>query len=398
MKRKAALTALLFLWQATAGFAAPVSIGTTYSRRQSAYLELDWKRAYLEILNLNWFAIRLGAYWDEIEKKPDEYDFEKLDWQIEEAKKRNIPVVLTVGMKAPRWPEFFIPSWLAGRVDAAFGSDVSKNAFLRERTLKFVRAVVEHYRDEPDVRYWQVENEPMDREGPHFWWIGKDFLRQEVELVRGLDAAPRHSTGLRRMTAAPRPVILTAATYPNTFLFFLARFRLDANPIYECLGLCDILGINVYPVVGQKFWRFKIYFWSNPDERAEYFTKVLRLARRFGKDVWIMELQAEPWEPGNLVWLSPEEPPSTLPKDIKQSYDEFSALGFHVIFLWGSEFWYYRRVRHEDRHWWRAARQLLIKKTEDLKEKAKALEEKAKAKTQDWKEGLAGHHEALRQA
>jgi len=328
------------------GAAEPVFVGTTFSHRQSGYLDMDWKQSYLEILKLNFYSIRLGAYWDEIERVEGVYDFSTLDWQMAEAARRKIPVVLTVGMKAPRWPEFFIPDWLEKKIRVRIGGDVSRDPLLRDRTLRFVEAVVKRYREKAVVRYWQVENEALDRSGPRFWRIGADFLAEEIALVKRLDPASR-------------PVILTAATYPNTVLFFLARFQLGGNPIVDNLALCDILGINVYPVVGQMFWRFKIYFWSSPEERTDYFSRLMRLARRAKKDIWIMELQAEPWEPGLLVHKTREQPPTGLPENVRKSFEELRTIGYHAIFLWGAEYWYYRSLHHEDRRWWQMVSELV---------------------------------------
>ncbi len=352
-RRAFALAAAALLALQAAAWTEPTFVGTTYSHRQSGYFDLDAKQTYLEILKLDFYVIRLGAYWDEIEREKDHFDFSTLDWQIAEAKKRNVPIVLTVGMKAPRWPEFFIPEWL--RPAAPVGGDVSKDPYLRERTLKFVEQVVLRYRNEPTVRYWQVENEALDRSGARYWWIGKDFLKTEVDLVRRLDGGKR-------------PIILTAATFPNAFLFFLARFRFDVNPIYDNLEMCDILGINIYPVVGQMFWGKKLYFWSTRGERAEYFTKLLRLAKKRGKDAWIMELQAEPWEPGMLVHKTKERVPSGWPEPVRESFREFRQLGYNAIFLWGAEYWYYRNFVHGDSNWWEMVGDLMKERVADWKE------------------------------
>jgi hypothetical protein len=354
LRRTTAAALAIFFAALQAASAETAFVGTTYSHRQSGYLEIDWKETYLEILKLGFYTVRLGAYWDEIEAVEGTYDFSTLDWQVAEARKRNVPVVLTVGMKAPRWPEFFIPRWLDEKIRVKPGGEVTRDPVLREKTLEFVRRVVLRYRDEPAVRYWQVENEALDRSGPKYWWIGPAFLREEIDLVRSLD-------GDRK-----RPIILTVATYPNTFLFLLARFRLDTHPIYQNLELCDILGINVYPVVGQMFWKFKLYFWTRPEERAEYFSKVLKLVKKKGKRVWIMELQAEPWEPGMLVHMTKERPPSGWPEVARESFSEFRRLGFPVIFFWGAEYWYYRSIRQEDAHWWDMARDVLRKSAEKV--------------------------------
>ncbi len=70
----------------------------------------DPKIVYKETLDdLNVKNLRLIAYWDEIEPKPGKYDFTNLDWQIEEAQKRNVRAILAVEYRLPRWPECHEP-------------------------------------------------------------------------------------------------------------------------------------------------------------------------------------------------------------------------------------------------------------------------------------------------
>ncbi|MFQ5952563.1 MAG: beta-galactosidase [Candidatus Omnitrophota bacterium] len=337
---------VLILFQCTTLCADNLRIGTTYSPIQSRYLDLDWKKTYLAILELGFDVIRLGAYWNEIEKEKGVYDFTVLDWQIKEAGKKGIPVILTVGMKAPRWPEYFIPDWVIEKSFLPFGADVSKDDFLKKRTLIFIEKVVDHYKRDPIIRYWQVENEPLDRIGEKHWLIGKDFLKQEVELVRKLDGKKR-------------PILLTAATYPNAFQRFLSRIFVKHDPIRECLELCDVLGLNVYPVIGQKVLFMDIYFRTTRQQRDMYFSKVISIARSEGKDVWIMELQAEPWEPGHLVYKEKKQPLTGNPEEVKESFEEFRNLGVDTILLWGAEYWHYRETRHKDAKWQNTVRGLI---------------------------------------
>lgn len=156
--------------------AASIKIGTTFSQVQCEYLGLDWKEAYEKTLSLGFDIIRLGAYWKRIEKREGSYDFSELDWQIEKAKERGIKILLTVGMKAPRWPEYFIPDWVLSKVNLHSGREVSDKAFLRQRALEFIRQVIMRYRIEDSIIAWQVENEPLNRAGPKNLTIGEDFF------------------------------------------------------------------------------------------------------------------------------------------------------------------------------------------------------------------------------
>ena len=330
---------VVFTLTTTFVYADPVRIGTTFSKKQCDYLDLDWREMYLRTMKEKFDIIRLGAYWDEIEPEADKYDFTILDWQIEQAKENNIPVLLTVGMKAPRWPEFFIPDWVMEKVDLHFGQDVAKSGYLRYRTLKFIQAVVEHYKDEKIIQYWQVENEALDRSGAKYWWINSEFLKEETLVVRELDPLDR-------------PIVINAATFPNGFLHRLRNLFVSNKPILESLAIADILAINVYPVVGQRFWKLNFYFWTHPKERKSYFKEILDLAKDHDKKVWITELQSEPWEPGHLVHMESERPPTGWPQMMAENFEELRDLGFDTILLWGTEYWRFRELAYEDQMWW----------------------------------------------
>ncbi len=330
-------------------YAEHLKIGTTYSQKQSEYLSQDWKKVYASILEIGFDVLRLGAYWDEIEKKEGIYDFDNLDWQIEQAKKKSISVLLTVGMKAPRWPEYHIPAWVLRNAKLSAGQDVSRDNYLKEKTLKFVKTVVERYDNESIIKWWQVENEPLDRSGPKHWWIGRNFLKEEVELVRSIDTKKR-------------PIVINLATYPNKVLHVIARLSSPTYPVTNALPLCDILGINIYPTVGHKLWNLKLYFWSKPGERMKCYSSVINKAHRAGKKVWVTELQAEPWEPGELVHKAEENPKTASTDMILTAFNELQSLGIDAVLLWGVEYWCYRQERYEDSSWWRKAINLIKSK------------------------------------
>lgn len=332
------LALMLFLLGQAGPCPARAEVGTTFSQVQCEYLGLDWQKAYLELLTDGFGIIRLGAYWDRIEHRENVYDFAELDWQIEHARRNNLPVVLCVGMKAPRWPEFFIPAWVADSIYLKFGADVASNEYLAERTLKFITAVVCHYRNNPAIRYWQIENEPLNRSGPKNWWINKSFLEKEIALAKVLD--PRH-----------RPVIVNIATYPNPAIRFFAQLNISNDPVAEAIEACDILAVNVYPVVGQRLWGIKFCFWTKPRQRRAYLSRIAEASRRKNKPVWATELQAEPWEPGQLVHVTGDMPITCMPESFAQSYDELTTLGIDTVLLWGTEYWYFRELRHGDENW-----------------------------------------------
>lgn len=320
--------------------------GTTFSPRQCEYLGLDWKETYQAILDLPFDIIRLGAYWDDIEKEEGHFDFTDLDWQIAQAKERNLPVILTVGMKAPRWPEYHIPKWLMKKIKLSYGAEVSDNTLLQERTLLFIEQVVSRYRDEKIVRYWQVENEALNRFGGKRWRIDKEFLKKEAALVEKLD--PQN-----------REIILTAATYPNRFLRFLSRTFTKGDPLADSLEGGDILGVNVYPIIGQTTGCGGFYLQSPQKDRLSYFEDLIRMGKEKQKSIWVMELQAEPWEPGFLAHREKEKPPSGWPEGTKLTLKELQSQGYRTFLFWGAEYWYHQKKEFGNSEWWETIEDIL---------------------------------------
>lgn len=314
-----------------------LSVGFTFSRRQAEYLGLSWHETFLATAVLSPNIIRLGAYWDEIERQPGRYDFSSLDWLLAQSEARHVSVILTVGMKAPRWPEYYLPSWLESGLQLPDGAQVSDDARLQRATLDFITRVVERYKGRDVVKYWQVENEPLDAAGRHHWRIGVDFLQREVELVRRLDERKR-------------PVIV------NMFV--------DSSPLVRLppwndelharattiLGLADILGLDVYPSRGLRVLGHDLYFnWSGWEQPVRELQARAQLA---GKPAWIIEAQAEPWEPRRVVYTDPAESRSVRPSTAASTFERLESAGFPTILFWGVEHWYMRWELYKDASWW----------------------------------------------
>ncbi len=350
MRHSARIRYLLLFALLTAGTASAaqeVDVGTTFSPVQCEYFKLDWRETYREVLAMGFDIIRLGAYWNRTEKTEGEYDFSELDWQIAKAEAAGVPVLLTVGMKAPRWPEYFIPFWLREKVDIRFGSAVSDRRLVQEGVKKFITAVVDRYKDRKIITAWQVENEPLSRAGPDEWWIRKSFLKEEIALVKKLDADRR------------RPVVINAMTYPNAFLRVLARLAHKEAPVAATIDIAQIPALDVYPAIGQKMLGQDVCFWTHPKSRVKYLRKFAERAKAQGKPLWVTELQAEPWEPGQLVHTSEEAPMTCGAETFFDTFEEMRSLGIRKVFLWGAEYWYYRKKTFDDGSWIKTFRRIV---------------------------------------
>src|SRR5918911_1561873 len=133
------------------GIAGPVQVGISFSPRRAAYLGLEYRSAFTRLEAMHFKVIRLSAYWDQVEAE----GYEQLDWLMNEAKRARQPIVLTVGMKALGWPEFYIPKSALPAGGVSTGQDVATDAKLRDSALAFVGEIVLRYRENPSLVAWQ---------------------------------------------------------------------------------------------------------------------------------------------------------------------------------------------------------------------------------------------------
>ncbi|OGM29304.1 hypothetical protein A2801_02145 [Candidatus Woesebacteria bacterium RIFCSPHIGHO2_01_FULL_41_10] len=306
-------------------------IGASFSHRHLETLglsSLDAIKAF-EKLGLTW--IRLGCYWNEIEKTTNNFVFESLDPLVEFCEKKNIKVVMTVGMKAPRYPEYYIPDWVLPTPLPRLTTIGEKHKRLTHYLFRFIETVIGHYKNSSAVKIWQVENEPLDPSGQKWWRIHPDLLKKEVQLVKKLDKE-------------------------REILVNLWGNELSKRQTYKkALDLADIVGLDLYPRHPIPFLKwFKLYV--GPLDSKKTIFKISETIKS-QKKLFLAELQAEPWEPGELT-TSKNNPPSFRPNHFKQNLDYGKGFSPEVILLWGFEYWYWRKTMGDNRYW-REAEKLL---------------------------------------
>jgi hypothetical protein len=279
------------------------------------------------VLDLGLDPIRLSVHWDEV----DRAGHADLDRQVDEVERAGRGLVLTVGMKAQGWPEFYVPDRL--RPAAPRGSDViaAGGESLRAATLELVAATVERYHDRPALVAWQVENEPLNPSGPNRWWIDPAFVREEMDTIRRLD--PGRPLCVNAFAHFSAWLDVAASRYGVRRLLGGGLARPEAEAL-SLLGRGDVLGLDVYRGIGARLLgRPLVHRARDWDAEA---ARWLARARAADGDAWVIEAQAEPWQP----WpAAPGARASCRPEDGAAAVGRLRAAGFGTVLLWGVEHW-----------------------------------------------------------
>jgi len=294
---------------------ADAKLGVTFSMRYATDIGLDWRAAYLATLDdLGVKKIRIPVYWDFVEPQDGQYNFSDLDWQMEEAQKRNAEIILAVGQKVPRWPECFIPEYLK-----------NDDAKRKQKLVEFVSVVVERYKNNAALKYWQIENEPFLDFGicPD---LDTNLLDDEIAMARKTDTG--HS------------IIITDSGELSLWVHAASRADVFGTTMYRTIYSAKY-GFYTYPI-GPRFFQFK--YWMN---------KIF--ARQ--DNAIVIELQAEPWIAGWTTGQSLEKQFESMNvSQLKENVSFARQVGFPEIYLWGAEWWYWLKVNQNHPELWEAAK------------------------------------------
>lgn len=303
---------IVYLLFGRGGEAAEIKWGVAFDPYYAEYLGLDWRKTYLSLLDeVGVDHLRLVAFWDALEPEDDRLDFARLDFQVEEAEKRGVKLIIGIGRRLPRWPECHVPAWAKGYSEKEQQAEV----------LELLPQIVNRYKESSLLEFWQVENEP------YVWFFGEcpgpdeQFIRQEMDLVKGLDPN--------------RPILLTESGELSTW-FKISRLADHIGiSMYEIIyddgkSLIPIPGYRRYPLP-QEYYRIKANFY-----------------KRLGwvNEIFVSELQAEPWGSKPLVEMTLEEQYLSFNPDIFRYNVRFArSSGFSRFYLWGAEWWFYAKEK-----------------------------------------------------
>lgn len=291
--------------------------GITFSKKYAEEIGLDWKETYLAILDeLKVKQIRIPVYWDDIEKEVDVFDFSDYDFLIQEGSSRDVKFILNFGMRVARWPECHFPKWL----------DWENTEYLQERVLKMNNVLINHFKEYDNIIYWQLENEPLLNSFGICPKSDYNFLKLELEELKKID---------------DRPVIISATGE-------LSFWNRESE-------VADILGTTMYRVVHNPFLGYIRYPY-----KSNFYSLKAKALNIDPQDVFIVELQAEPWIPKeditNIYDLSYQK--SFNIKQFQANAQFAIDTGFKKAYLWGAEWWYFKHNKGENSDYWNFAKEL----------------------------------------
>lgn len=294
----------------------PVShprIGVSFSEKRATELGLDWRANYQALLDdMNIKAFRLMSYWDIHEPARGQFDFSTLDWQMDEAAAHGAKVTLSIGLRQPRWPECHQPEWAL---------QLKGNGW-KQALYAYIEVVVKRYEHHPALESWQLENEAVND------WFGACDAADPTRVNEEFSLVKKYSA---------KPVWMSLSD----------QHGLPVNPPTP-----DKYGFSVYRTVWSEKTRPYIGYLTYPTPIWYHRARAGLIKIMTGKDVFIHELQLEPWGPADTSKLSIAEQDKSM--SLSQIHDSIyfaREIGANDIYTWGGEWWYWRKSQGDPRIW-----------------------------------------------
>lgn len=298
-------------------FFPPVSnptYGVSFSPKRARELGID-PHANLDALlqDMGLRNFRLMSYWDEYEKDRGKFDFSELDWEMNEVAKYGGHVSLGIGLRQPRWPECHEPNW---------AYELKGNAW-KQALYAFMEVVAKRYENHPALISWQLENEAYNG------WFGScdaaddQRIHEEFSLLKSWSSKP----------------------------IWMSMSDQHGFPVGQ--PTADAFGFSVYRwVYNEKIPPIKNNYVIYPTPIWYHRMRSAIIQLYTGRPIFIHELQLEPWGPTDTKDLSLSEQDKTM--SLQQIHDNIyfaRQIGEKDIYLWGSEWWYWRKVNGDSQVW-----------------------------------------------
>ncbi len=308
-------------WYAHSQAGQPLQQGVSFIPDYAQSLGVDPKANMDALLNINVRQFRLVSYWSDIEQQPGKYDFSQLDWQFQKAEAKHAKIILTVGLRQPRWPECHAPSWV----------DINQpDSQWQPQLESYMQVVINRYKNSPSLQSYQLENEYFLKGFGICTNFDRQRLIDEYNLVKQTD--PDHPVIIGRSNnALGFPV---GQPQPDEFSISVYKRVWDAGVTHRYIE---------YP--------YPAWFYGFLAGTQKIFNH---------KDMMIGELQAEAWPPqGQTIQQTrlAEQNKSLNAKRLQGRFQYGRATGMRSMDLWGAEYWYYRAQILHDPSLWDVAQQ-----------------------------------------
>ena len=299
----------------------PLQMGVSFIPDYAQSLGVNPQQTMDALLGIGVRQLRLVSYWSDMEPSPGQYDFSQLDWEFQKADAAHAKIILTLGLRQPRWPECHAPSWV---------NTAAPLSQWQPQLEAFMQAVVQRYQHNPALQSYQLENEYFLQGFGTCQNDSRSRLISEYNLVKRLDPA--------------RPIIVGRSN--NAIGFPTGQPRPDE------------FGISVYQRVWDAAVTHRYLQYPFP---AWYYAFLAGFQKIFlHRDMIIPELQAEAWPPNGqgITGISlAEQNKSINAARLRQTFQFGKATGMRQIYLWGAEYWYYRAQVLHDPSLWNVAKQ-----------------------------------------
>lgn len=294
------------------------SWGVTFSTKMAENFSLDSKIALKEIVDeLRPEVVRIATYWDEIQLSPTEYDFSKVDWQMDMLRDSHVPTILAYGRKTPRWPECHVPTWLKDKPTEEINTEL----------VKYVAIVTERYKDYSNLKYLQVENEP--------------FLIFGVCPPPDANLVDRELEAVRQVGSGHLMLGTDGGEFGDWYRI-AKRTDVFGTTLYRKVNT-DLFGRITYPIVPE-FYPLKAdivrFLTGKPDQKFI-----------------VVELGLEPWTKKQIYEISVEEQVALFPlEEFKENIEYARQTKFTEFYLWGVEWWYWLKTTKNFPDYWDIAK------------------------------------------
>ncbi len=307
-------------WYIASQNGLPMTYGVSFVPDYAKSLGLNPQQTMKALLSIGVRQFRLTSYWNDIQPTKGTYNFSQLNWEFALANEYHAKIILTVGLRQPRWPECHPAPWI--NTAAPMGQ-------WEPELLSFMKKVITRYHDNPALEAWQLENEYFLKGFGDCTNFSRSRLISEYNLLTKYGGnhpiiIGRSNNAIGIPVNAPTPTIYGISIYKRVW---------DANITKRYIE---------YP--------FPSWFYS-------FLAGVQEIYQH--KNMIILEMQAEAWPPDGKAIVDTSLKQQNNSMNATRLVNRFNfakSTGMKDSIMWGAEYWYYRKIILHDPSMWNVAK------------------------------------------